>query len=283
MASYAYYNGSFGKKQDIFIPLSDRSIYFGDAVYDAAIGSYDRIMWEKDHIRRFLGNAKSIGIRHDLTEEKLSSLLREIAVKSMLESYFIYFQMSRSAPDRIHSALRTEATLLITVDPIDIRRSQRPLEMITVKDGRSNLCDVKTVNLLPAVLASTMAEKAGADEAIFVRGKYVTECAKSNISIIKEGRIITHPANNRILPGITRAHLLSNCEQLGIPYEERPFTVSEMLSADEIIVTSTTKLCRTVGQINNLPVGGKNSPLAEKLSRKMYLQYKNLCINEPKS
>ena len=273
MASYAYYNGSFGKKQDIFIPLSDRSIYFGDAVYDAAIGSYDRIMWEKNHIRRFLSNAKRIGIRHDLTEEKLSSLLREIAVKSMLESYFIYFQMSRSAPDRIHSALRTEATLLITVDPIDIRRSQRPLEMITVKDGRSNLCDVKTVNLLPAVLASTMAEKAGADEAIFVRGKYVTECAKSNISILKQGRLITHPKSTSILPGITSQHLLASCNKLDIPVLERPFTTDEMFSADEIIVTSSTKLCRRVNLINEKSVGGKAITLFNNIRNQLNHDY----------
>jgi D-alanine transaminase len=283
MNSYAYYNGSFGKKDEISIPLQDRSIYFGDAIYDAAIGSYDRIMWEDEHINRFLLNAKRLGITHSYTRSFLSSLLREIGIKSMLSSYFIYFQMSRSLPNRIHSAKDAKANLLITVDQITIEQSPSSLSLITLPDKRYGYCHIKTVNLIPSVLASTKAEEQGADEAIFVRGRYVTECAKSNISIIKEGRMITHPANNRILPGITRAHLLSNCEQLGIPYEERPFTVGEMLSADEIVVTSTTKLCRTVGQINNLPVGGKNSHLAEKLSRKMYLQYKNLCINEPKN
>ena len=280
MNSYAYYNGVFGKKQDVFIPLSDRAIYFGDAVYDAAIGSYDRIMWEKEHIRRFLHNAKRIGIRHNFTEEQLSSLLREVGVKSMIESYFIYFQMSRSAPDRIHSSLRTEASLLITVDPIKIEPNAKPLDMITVRDTRYDLCDIKSVNLLPAVIASTRAEKAGADEAIFVKGKYVTECAKSNIAIIKEGRIITHPTNSRILPGIARAHLLANCEMLNIPYTERPFTVNEMLSADEILVTSTTKLTRTVRTINGLSVGGKSKFLAEKLCKKMFNQYKILCLGK---
>ncbi len=277
MSSYAYYNGKFGKKKDIFIPLSDRSIYFGDAIYDAAIGSYDRILWEKEHIDRFLSNAEKIGIHHNFTEEFLSSLLREVAVKSMLKSYFLYFQMSRSLPNRTHSASGTRTNLLITVDPITIDPNPTPLKLITVNDRRFGYCHIKTTNLLPSVIASTKAENEGCDEAVFVRGKYVTECAKSNIAIINQGRVITHPKSNRILPGIAREHLLINCRRLNIPYDERPFTTKEMLSADEILVTSTTKLCRTTDTINNKRVGGKNNALATTLCEIMYSDYTNFC------
>lgn len=277
MSSYAYYNGKFGKKEDMSIPLSDRSIYFGDAIYDAAIGSYDRILWEKEHIERFLLNAKRIGICHNYTEEFISALLREVAVKSMLDSYFLYFQMSRALPDRIHSAKGAEPRLLITVDPITIDPNPAPLNLLTVSDRRFGYCHIKSVNLLPSVMASTKAEKSGCDEAIFVRGRLVTECAKSNIAIIKQGRIITHPKNNRILPGIAREHLLFNCKRLNIPYIERPFSVSEMLCADEILVTSTTKLCRIAGRINGQNVGGSNAWLAKKLTQIMFSEYKDFC------
>ena len=277
MNSYAYYNGKFGKKTDISITLSDRSIYFGDAIYDAAIGSYDRILWEKEHISRFLNNAKRIGIKHNYTESNLSSLLREVAVKSMLDCYFIYFQMSRSLPNRIHSAEGAESSLLITIDPITIIPNPRPLNLITVSDRRFGYCDIKTTNLLPSVLASTKAEKSGCDEAIFVKGKYVTECAKSNIAIINQGRVITHPKTNRILPGITREHLMLICEKLNIPFIERPFTVSEMLSADEILVTSTTKLCRTADKINGQRVGGGNPAISNEICRIMFAEFENFC------
>jgi D-alanine transaminase len=90
MDSYAYYNGKFGKRDKITIPLSDRSIFFGDAIYDAAIGSFDRILWESEHIERFLNNAEKIGIKHNYTHKHLSDILREIGVKSMIKSYFIY-------------------------------------------------------------------------------------------------------------------------------------------------------------------------------------------------
>ena len=274
MSSFAYYNGKFGKKEDVFIPLSDRAIYFGDAIYDAAIGSYDRILWEKEHIDRFLLNAKLLGFKHNFTFKFLSSLLREIGVKSMLSSYFIYFQMSRDLPNRIHSPNGANVNLLITIDPFEINSNFDPLRLITFPDKRFGYCNIKTANLLPSVIASRKAEESGCDEAVFVRGKLVTECAKSNISIINQGRVITHPKTNRILAGIAREHLLLNCKKFNIPYLERPFSINELLSADEILVTSTTKLCRTVNKINGKIVGGKSPKLAKNLCESMLYECK---------
>lgn len=261
MNSFAYYNGRFDKRENIKIPLSDRSIFFGDAVYDAAVGSYDRILWEDEHIERFLCGAKRLGIEHDYTKDYLSALLREIAIRSMLESYFIYFQISRNANRRTHSAIDCKANLLVTVDPIDVSISSPPMKLMTAIDRRYDYCDVKTTNLVPAVIESTKAEKTGYDEAVFIRNGFVTECAKSNISIIKQGRIITHPKTNHILPGITREHLLKICQEKGIPYVERPFTLNELFSADEILVTSCTKLCRPVNIVDGFNVGGGNVEL----------------------
>ena len=278
MNSYAYYNGKFAKRDEITIPLSDRSIFFGDAVYDAAIGSYDRILWEDEHIQRFLDNANRIGIRHNLTKKYLSQLLREVAIKSMINNYFIYFQLSRDLPTRTHSANGCGSNLLITVDPIEINPNVTHLKLITVEDKRYGYCDIKTVNLLPSVLSATEAEKLGYDEAVFVKKEIVTECAKSNIAIIKQGRVITHPKSNRILPGITREHLRLICNKMSIPFDEREFRINEMTSADEILVTSTTKLCKTVGFIDTLPVGGKDTYLASKICENMYKEYLEFCL-----
>lgn len=278
MNSYAYYNGKFGKRNEIYIPLSDRSIFFGDAIYDAAIGSYDRILWEDEHIERFLWGAEKIGVKHSFGRKYLSDILHEVAIKSLLESYFIYFQISRDLPSRCHSAIGCGANLLITVDPIIIEKNPKPLKLITADDLRYGYCNIKTVNLLPAVLSATNAEKACCDEAVFIKDGIITECSKSNISIIKNGRLITHPISNKILPGITREHLLKLCsEKINILVEERPFTKEELFSADEVIVSSTTKLCKRVSHINNLPVGGKDSLLAKKISKAMYSEYSNFC------
>ena len=278
MDSYAYYNGNFDIREKINIPLSDRAVFFGDAIYDAAIGSYDRILWEEEHIERFLLNAERIGIKHPYSKKYLSDLLREIGVRSMFKTYFIYFQMSRSQPARVHTARGAIANLLITIDPIEILPDPAPLKLITTEDVRYELCDIKTINLLPAVLAATKADFMNSDEAIFVKNGFVTECSKSNISIIKQGSLITHPANNRILPGITRAHLLKICEKNNVPVIERPFTVEELISADEILITGTGKLCKRACIIDGISVGEKNTSLAKILCSKMYNEYAKFCI-----
>lgn len=277
MDSYAYYNGKFGKKDEITIPLSDRSIYFGDAVYDAAIGSYDRILWEDEHLTRFLSNAERIGINHPYSKKYLSSLIREIAVKSMIEDYFLYMQLSRSSKDRVHSAVGTASSLLIIISPFLLTDVNIPLRLMTTEDMRYGYCDIKTVNLLPAVLVSTEAENKGFDEAVFIKNGIVTECAKSNISIIKQGRVISHPENNRILPGITREKLRESCLSLGIDFCECEFTKEEMMNADEIIVSSTSKLCRRVSEIDGTKVGGKNMELSQVICDDIYKKYIVFC------
>ncbi len=278
MDRYAYYNGQFDKFDKIKIPLSDRSVFFGDCIYDAAIGRYDRILWEDEHIQRFFGNANKLGIRHNLTRKRLSALLHEIAIKSGIEYYFMYFSLSRRSENRVHSAAGCNTSnLLITVEPMKIQEKNEPLRLITQEDKRYDYCDIKTINLLPAVIASTNAEKAACDEAVFYRNGIVTECAKSNIFIINQGRIKTHPISSRILAGITRAHLLKTSRGLGIPCDEIPFSVEDMLSADEILVTSTSKLCRRVGIIDGISVGGGAPDLAQNICDKIYAEYVDFC------
>lgn len=280
MNSYAYYNGKFGKRSDISIPLNDRTIFFGDAIYEAAIGQYDRILWESEHIERLFANAKALSIHHDYSEKTLSDILREVAIKSCIDSYLIYFSLSRSSAKREHSAKHCNGTnLLITVDPITIDENPARLRLTVKEDLRYKYCNVKTVNLLPNVIALTKAENDGFDEVVFHKNGIVTECAKSNISILKRGRLITHPLNNEILPGITRRHVIDVCNRLDIPCLEEKFNLSDMYSADEIIVSSSSKLCRSAIQIDGISVGGKDSYLLNKICCEVYKEYETKIIN----
>ena len=265
MNSFAYYNGKFDRRENISIPLSDRAIFFGDAVYDVAMGCYDRILWEDEHLKRLLDNAKAIGIQTPFSIKSLSELIHEVVIKSMIETYAVYIQLSRGKAERYHSADNCKVNLLITVDEITPNLLSPPMSLMTHADKRYGYCNIKTVNLLPAVLASTKAELMGYDEAVFVKDGIVTECTKSNISILKCGRLITHPKSTNILPGITREHLIASCTKLGIPVSERPFTADELLYADEIIVTSSTKLCRRVNNVDGKFVGGKTIALFDKI------------------
>ena len=129
---------------------------------------------------------------------------------------------------------------------------------ITVEDKRFFYCNIKTINLLPAVMANEKAMEAGCDEAIFHRGERVTECSHSNVHILKNGTLYTAPCDELILPGITRAHILNICRQNGIPVVEEPFTLEEMMEADEIFFSSSSALTCRIGEIDGRKVGCKD-------------------------
>lgn len=265
MNTYAYYNGHYGLKDEINIPLTDRALFFGDAVYDVAVGHKEKILWIDEHLKRLLEGAKAVGVQHDYSIENLLSIALDVIGRSQIEDYLLYLQISRSQSHRIHSGLNCDANLLIMVSPLKIDLYLPPMRLMTTEDKRYRFCNIKTVNLLPAVIASTEAEKGGFDEAVFISNGYVTECAKSNISILSQGRLITCPKSERILPGITREHLLKCCENINIPITERPFSEKELLHADEILVTSSTKLIRRVNYVNQTPVGGREIALFNKI------------------
>ena len=146
------------------------------------------------------------------------------------------------------------------------RKPGREFRLITVEDTRFAHCNIKSLNLIPNVLASQRAKEAGCDESVFYRGDHVMECAHSGLSVLIRGTLVTTPLSEWILPSITRKHLLQLCRELGVPVEERMYTIKEMMEADEIIVTSSLTLFSRVVQIDGKPVGGRDPSLYQKLS-----------------
>ena len=133
----------------------------------------------------------------------------------------------------------------------------KKIKLITTEDTRFLHCNIKTLNLLPSCMAAQRTAVAGCDESVFHRGDIVTECAHSNVSIIQDGVFKTHPTDHYILPGIARAHLIKMCKKLGYAVDETPFTVAEMMAADEVIVSSSGSFCLAAESIDGQPVGGK--------------------------
>ena len=276
MPKTVYYNGKFYKKNRAVLPISDRSIFFGDEIYDAIIGHGGGLFLLEEHLERLLTNARRLDLIVPYTFERLCNITYNVVKKSKLEEYFLYIQLSRCAPERAHAYPYEQKTaLLITVSPFVLASPEKRLKLITAEDKRYGFCDVKTVNLLPAVLASHKAASVGCDEAIFVRDGVVTECAHSNIAILKDGVIITHPDSPKILPGIAKRRLLAVAADEGIEVCERPFSVNELLSADEVLVTSTTKICLAACEINGVRVGGKDGKILKLLQEKLFSEYKN--------
>ena len=160
--------------------------------------------------------------------------------------------------------------MLIYCLPCPMKDLSQRYKLISMEDTRFYHCNVKTLNLIPSVLASQRAKEAGCQETVFHRGDLVTECAHSNVSIIKDGKFITHQLDNLVLPGITRKHLIEICKEKGIPVEERDYTMDDLRAADEIIVSSSGALCMPACELDGKPVGGK-APEIIKILQDAYL------------
>ena len=141
-----------------------------------------------------------------------------------------------------------------------------------MEDTRFLHCNIKTLNLIPSVIAYQRCIEKDCQETVFHRGDRVTECAHSNILMIKDGVLCTPPRDNLILPGITLKHLLMLAEQNGIPTKEAPFTMKELEEADEIIVSSSGGLCIQAVELDGKPVGGRD-PKTLKTLQDAYAAY----------
>ena len=276
MKGYAYYNGQVGKCDDVRIPLSDRIIFFGDGVYDVVIGHSGKLFLPDEHLDRLLFNMNYLHINIPWTKQQLYDLICQLINLSGYSSYLIYISASRDQNERIHSYKSTRGTnLLIIISEFNLS-DKDGLSLITEEDKRYYFCNIKTINLLPSVLASTRAELVGCDEAIFHRKSTVTECAHSNIFVIKNESLITHPKCELILPGITRGLLINIANEYNLTVEERPFSTDVFLFADEVLITSTTKLIKAVTYIDGKPLKRRNSELIAVLQNTAIQKYKEI-------
>lgn len=260
MKQVAYFNGKIGPLEEMTIPITARSVYFGDGVYDAAMVANGVGFDLDDHLDRFFNSLRLLEIDNfTLSREELEHELMRTASAAEDKVLLLYWQADRGSMPRRHSypPEGVKANLLITAVPKTLADVRPPVRLITQEDTRFLHCNIKTLNLIPNVMANQRAEAAQCQEAVFHRGDIVTEGSHTNVSIIKDGRLITHPADNLILPGISRKHLLILARQLGIEVQEREFTVSEMFDADEVLITGSTTFVRSACEIDGRPVGGK--------------------------
>ncbi len=265
MKNIAYYNGKIDTIENMQIPMLDRAVYFGDGVYDVAYIKDGSVFALDEHIKRFINSCHLIDIIPPMDTEQLEnvfySMLENIDDKS---SCILYWQSSRGTAERDHTYPKNvKSNLMAYIKPKSLPDIKKRIKLISSPDLRYELCNVKTINLIPNVMASERAKRAGCDETVLVRNGIVTECSHSNISILKDGKFITAPLDNHILPGIARGHVISLCKELGIPVEERHYDYETLISADEILVTSTTTLCRAAFMLDDREVGGLDSEKVE--------------------
>lgn len=261
MKNVAYYNGHISSIEEMTIPLCDRAVYFGDGVYDVALVANGKPFALEEHLDRFYRSCSMIEIDFDRSRAEMKAIFSDLIARlDENASAILYWQASRGTALRNHTyPEKGKPNLLAYITPKALPDITKTATMITVPDRRYQLCNVKTINLLANLMETEKAKRAGCDEAILVRDRYVMECSHSNLSILCNGVFRTAPLTEQVLPGIARKHLIELCLKLGIPVEEKAFTVEEMMHADEVLQSSTTTFCRRVTAIDGISVGGRDS------------------------
>lgn len=261
-------NEKFFEREEVKIDLEDRGYQFGDGVYEVVRVYNGKTFRMDDHITRLKRSVNEIRIKLPMEPAEIKEKIHQLVEKNSLKDGIIYFQVTRGASPRNHS-FPENTTSVLTAYTRDFARPlndiKNGIKTVTIDDIRWLRCDIKTINLLGNVLAKQFAVENNAKEAVQIRGDYVTEGSSSNFYIVKDGTIITHPANNLILKGITRIVIEEIAAKLDIPFVEKEFTLDEALNADEAFISSTTAEVSPVIQINDHILSEQPGPVVRKL------------------
>ena len=275
MESVAYYDGRIGAPDELMVPFNDRGHFFGDGIYEAAVAAGGAIFAIEDHLDRFYSSAAGFDIRIPVTKDELASVLYDLLGRVDGRINVVYWQVTRGVALREHVySDDMVGKLWAFVAPEPLPDPAIPLKLISRADRRFEYGNVKTLNLLPAVKYLQEGYRAGVDEVVLHRDGVVTECAHSNISILKDGIFRSHPNDEHILRGIAKTHLIQACYRESVPVIERAFTLDELADADEVIVTSSSNLCSFATELDGKPIGGRDPLTLEKIRRAVYDEFR---------
>jgi D-alanine transaminase len=279
MSRIAYVNGRYLPHAEARVHVEDRGYQFADGVYEVCEVRGGRLIDERRHLERLQRSLGELRITMPMPLASLGVVLRETARRNRVREGLVYLQVTRGVARRDHAFPPSGTKPSIVVTARGMNRSltdaaaEAGVAVITVPDNRWERVDIKTVALLPNVLARQAARDKGAKEAWFVdRDGFVTEGASSNAWIVtKEGAIVTRPATPGILKGITRAVVMDVAERQKFRVEERQFTVTEALSAREAFQTAATMVVTPVIRIDGQKIGdGRAGPVALALRARFY-------------
>jgi D-alanine transaminase len=261
MPGVVYLNGEFLPRERATLSVDDRGFIFGDGIYEVTRVVNGRLFEPDRHMRRLMYGLRGIGIDPRMTAEQIIDvhyrLIRENGLTSGEAT--VYLQITRGAAPRTHyfPPASTPPTVFLSAAPFTPNPAQREAgaTAVTYPDIRWSRCDLKTVNLLGAVLAKQHAVAAGSLEAVFIRDGVITEGSHTNVFGVIDGELRTYPRSNYILPGITRDVVLELAIEEGVNVRETPILQQEIGRLDELFVTGTTSDVTAIVQLDGRPVG----------------------------
>ena len=258
MPRFAYVNGRYVRHADAAVHIDDRGFVFADSVYEVCQIQQGFIVDLTRHLDRLDRSLGELRMRSPMPRAALVAVMREVLRRNRVVNGMVYCQVTRGVARRDHvfPSPDVRPTLVVTAKSLNpaanAAKYAAGIKAATAPDNRWGRVDIKTVGLLPNVLARQQAKEAGAQEAIFVDADgHVTEGGATNLWIVdKAGKLVTRAADHAILRGITRTTLMDVAAKLGIEVEERRFTVAEMLEAREVFVTGATTICLPVVSVD---------------------------------
>jgi D-alanine transaminase len=279
MSRIAYVNGRYLPFRDAKVHVEDRGYQFADAVYEVCEVRAGRLIDERRHLDRLERSLGALRIAMPMSRAALSVVLREVVARNRIGHGIIYLQISRGVArrDPAFPPAGVAAGVVVTARPLDRARldaiAAAGISVISVPDNRWGRVDIKTVSLLPNVLARQAAIDKGARDAWFIdKSGLVTEGASSNAWIVTpSGKLATRQADHAILGGITRAVLFEVIKGQGLSLDERPFALDEAYAAREAFITSATQTVMPVVRIDGHTIGdGKPGPVATALRQEFH-------------
>ncbi len=263
MSRIVYVNGRYVLRRDAAVHVEDRGYQFSDGVYEVCEVRGGRLIDERRHLARLRRSLGELRIAQPMSEAALAVVLRETVRRNRVRDGIVYLQVTRGVARRDHAfpPPETAPSVVVTARSIDIAGNDKiaaeGIAVVTLPDNRWARVDIKAIALLPNVLAKQTAREQGAREAWFVAADgTVTEGSSTNAWIVTgDGKVVTRPAEQGILRGITRAVLLDVISEEGLTLEERPFTVEEAYGAREAFVTAASQIVMPVVRIDGRPIG----------------------------
>jgi D-alanine transaminase len=263
MSRIAYVNGRYVAHRDAMVHVEDRGYQFADGVYEVCEVRGGRLIDERRHMQRLMRSLDELRMPLPMRLNALGVVLRETVRRNRVRDGLVYLQVTRGVAPRdfIFPSPATRAGVVVTARSLDRARleaaANEGISVVTVPDNRWDRVDIKSVALLPNVLAKQAARDAGAKEAWFVDPDgMITEGGSSNAWIVtREGRLVTRPAEHGILRGITRTVVLDVVAGQNLAFEERGFSVEEAYAAREAFITSASQIVMPVVSIDGRPIG----------------------------
>lgn len=267
----AWFNGQYLPKDEVCIAPDDRGFQFGDGVYEFIRSYHGRLFRADRHVERLEHSLHEVRIGFDYTRDLPAIALELLGRNELLQGdATVYIQVTRGQSPRAHPFPAGDIKPTIYVEArrlaVPAAEMNEGVAVITVPDTRWSRCDIKSICLLPNVLARQQAEEAGASEALFIRDGIVTEGTHTSVFGVRDSRLRTHGLGRNILPGITRSVIIELCARLQVDVVECAIGAAEMPKMDELFIASTASEVIPVVLVDGTPVGnGKPGTLTRRL------------------